>query len=160
MAVFSRFSRPKLPLLFLSSSSSILLTRLSGPRSSPTPSQKIWQSRESNQDLSLDLQPGTLTTRQQRRSTFFYITYINSVRTSQEAQHISVVQSGTLTTRPQRRSTFFHITYMNSVRTSQEAQHISVLQSGTLTTRPQRRSISFLIPYITAYANVTVKLRV
>jgi hypothetical protein len=35
--------------------------------------------------------PGTLTTRSQRRSTFFYITYINSVRTSQEAQYISVV---------------------------------------------------------------------
>jgi hypothetical protein len=31
-----------------------------------------------------NLQPGTLTTRPQRRSTFFYITYINSVRTSQE----------------------------------------------------------------------------
>jgi hypothetical protein len=39
----------------------------------------------------LDLQSGTLTTRPQRRSTFFYITYINSVRTSQEAQYISVV---------------------------------------------------------------------
>jgi hypothetical protein len=34
---------------------------------------------------------GTLITRPQRRSTFFYITYINSVRTSQEAQYISVV---------------------------------------------------------------------
>jgi hypothetical protein len=39
----------------------------------------------------LDLQPGTLTTRPQGRSTFFYITYINSVRTSQEAQYISVL---------------------------------------------------------------------
>jgi hypothetical protein len=27
----------------------------------------------------------------ERRSTFFYITYINSVRTSQEAQYISVL---------------------------------------------------------------------
>jgi hypothetical protein len=39
----------------------------------------------------LDLQPGTLTTRPQRRSTFFYITYINSIRTSQETQYISVL---------------------------------------------------------------------
>jgi hypothetical protein len=39
----------------------------------------------------LDLQPGTLTTRPQRWSTFFYITYINSVRTSQETQYISVL---------------------------------------------------------------------
>jgi hypothetical protein len=38
----------------------------------------------------LDLQPGTLATRSQRRSTFFYIAYISSVRTSQEAQYISV----------------------------------------------------------------------
>jgi hypothetical protein len=62
-----------------------------------------------------------------RRSTFFYITYINSVRTSQEAQYISVLWQGTQTTRPQRRSTFFYITYINSVRTSQETQYISVL---------------------------------
>jgi hypothetical protein len=46
----------------------------------------------------------TLTTRPQRRSTFVYITYINSVRTSQQTQYISVVYPGTLTTRPQRRS--------------------------------------------------------
>jgi hypothetical protein len=39
----------------------------------------------------LALYPGTLTTRPQGRFTFFYITYINSVRTSQEAQYISVV---------------------------------------------------------------------
>jgi hypothetical protein len=31
------------------------------------------------------------TTTPQRRSTFFYITYINSVRSSQETQYISVV---------------------------------------------------------------------
>jgi hypothetical protein len=37
----SRFSRLEL-LLFLSSSFSILLTRLSGPRSRPTTAQKIW----------------------------------------------------------------------------------------------------------------------
>jgi hypothetical protein len=35
------FSRPE-PLLFLSSSSSVVLMRLSGPRSRPTTSQKIW----------------------------------------------------------------------------------------------------------------------
>jgi hypothetical protein len=34
-------SRPE-PLLFLPSSSSIVLTRLSGPRPRPTTSQKIW----------------------------------------------------------------------------------------------------------------------
>jgi hypothetical protein len=38
---YSRFFRPE-PLLFLLSSSSIVLTRLSGPRTSPTTSQKIW----------------------------------------------------------------------------------------------------------------------
>jgi hypothetical protein len=41
----------------------------------------------------LDLQPGTLTTRSQERSTFFYITYeyINSVCMSQDTQYISVL---------------------------------------------------------------------
>jgi hypothetical protein len=48
-AVFS-VSRPEL-LLFLSSSSSIVLTRLSGHHSRPTTSQKIWQCRELNLDL-------------------------------------------------------------------------------------------------------------
>jgi hypothetical protein len=38
---YSRFSRPE-PLLFLSSSSFIVVTRLSGPCSRPTTSQKIW----------------------------------------------------------------------------------------------------------------------
>jgi hypothetical protein len=38
---YSRISRPE-PVLFLSSSSSIVLTRLSGPPSRPTTSQKIW----------------------------------------------------------------------------------------------------------------------
>jgi hypothetical protein len=38
---YSRISRPE-PLLSLSSSSSVVLTRLSGPRSRPTTSQKIW----------------------------------------------------------------------------------------------------------------------
>jgi hypothetical protein len=47
---YSRFSRPE-PLLFLSSSSSVVLKKLSGPRSKPTTSQKIWQRRESNPDL-------------------------------------------------------------------------------------------------------------
>jgi hypothetical protein len=44
---YSRFSRPE-PLLFLPSSSSVVLMRLSGPRSRPTASQKIWKCRESN----------------------------------------------------------------------------------------------------------------
>jgi hypothetical protein len=38
---YSRLSRPE-PLLLLPSSSSIVLTRLSGLCSWPTPSQKIW----------------------------------------------------------------------------------------------------------------------
>jgi hypothetical protein len=38
---FSRLSRPE-PTLFRSRSSSVVLTRLSGPRSRPTMSQKIW----------------------------------------------------------------------------------------------------------------------
>jgi hypothetical protein len=42
-----------------------------------------------------------------RRYTFFYITYITSVRTSQEIQYISVLLPGTLATRPQRRSYIF-----------------------------------------------------
>ena len=46
---------------FYSSSSSIDLTRLSGPRSRPTTTQKIWQHRESN-PRPLYLQPETLTT--------------------------------------------------------------------------------------------------
>jgi hypothetical protein len=40
LRAYSRFSRPE-PLLFLSSSSSVVLTRQSGPRSRPT-TQKIW----------------------------------------------------------------------------------------------------------------------
>jgi hypothetical protein len=55
------------PLLFLPSSSSIVLMRLSEPRSKPTTPKKIWQRRESNPG-SLDLWQGTPTTRQQRRS--------------------------------------------------------------------------------------------
>jgi hypothetical protein len=44
---YSRISRPK-PLLFLLSSSSVVITRLSGPRSRPSTSQKIWNRRKSN----------------------------------------------------------------------------------------------------------------
>jgi hypothetical protein len=44
---YSRISRPE-PLLFLWSSSSIILTRLSWPCSWPTTLHKIWQCRESN----------------------------------------------------------------------------------------------------------------
>ena len=47
------------PLLCYSSSSSIDLTRLSGPRSRRTTTQKIWQRRESNPGP-LYLQPETL----------------------------------------------------------------------------------------------------
>jgi hypothetical protein len=46
---YSRLSRQE-PLIFLPSSSSIILTRLSGPRSGPITSQIIWKRRESNQN--------------------------------------------------------------------------------------------------------------
>jgi hypothetical protein len=127
----TQVSRPK-PLLFLPSSSSIVLWRPSGPLSRPTTSQKIRKRPKSNSE--------PLTTRPQRRFTFFYMTYINSVRTSLETQYISVMYPGTLTTRPQRRSTFFYTTFTNSVRTSQETQYISVLQPGTLTKRDALQS--------------------
>jgi hypothetical protein len=52
-------------LRFLSSSSSVVLTRLSGPRSRPTTSQKNLLAP----GIQLDLYSGTLTTRSQRLST-------------------------------------------------------------------------------------------
>jgi hypothetical protein len=51
---------------FLPNSISFILVRLSGPRSRPTAMQKMWYSRESNLGP-LGLQPGTLTTRSERR---------------------------------------------------------------------------------------------
>jgi hypothetical protein len=47
---YSRFARPD-PLLFLPSTSTIVLTKLSRPRSRPTTSQKIWYSREPKPEL-------------------------------------------------------------------------------------------------------------
>jgi hypothetical protein len=44
---YSRISRQE-PLLFLTSNSSVVLTRLSAPRSRSTISRKIWQSKDSN----------------------------------------------------------------------------------------------------------------
>jgi hypothetical protein len=44
---YSRISRPE-PLLSLQSISSVILTRLSGPRSRSIASQEIWWCRESN----------------------------------------------------------------------------------------------------------------
>jgi hypothetical protein len=41
LRLYSRLSRPE-PLLYLPSSSSVVLTRLSGPLSRPTTCQKIW----------------------------------------------------------------------------------------------------------------------
>jgi hypothetical protein len=63
----------------------IVLSRISAPRSRPTTSQKTWYA-PGVESRPQDLQPGTLTIRPQKRSTFFYTTYINSVRTPQEAQ--------------------------------------------------------------------------
>ena len=63
ISVFQTWSR----YFFHSSSSSIDLTRPSGPCSRPTTTQKIWQRRGSNPGP-LHLQPETLTTRPQRRS--------------------------------------------------------------------------------------------
>jgi hypothetical protein len=56
---YSRSSRPE-PLFFLPSSSSVVLTRLSGPCSRPTASRKNL--------VSLGIEPRPLTTRPQRRS--------------------------------------------------------------------------------------------
>jgi hypothetical protein len=67
-AVFS-VSRPQ-PIFFLSSSSSIVLTRPGGPCSRPTTSQRI-------EPRPLDLQPGTVTTRPQRRSNQYKIKMLN-----------------------------------------------------------------------------------
>jgi hypothetical protein len=83
---YSRLSRPE-PLLFRSSSSSVALTRLTGPRSRPTTSQKNLVA-PGIEPGTLDLYPRTLTIIPQRRSALFYITYINSVRTSQETIHL------------------------------------------------------------------------
>jgi hypothetical protein len=63
------------PLLFHLSSFSFSLTRLSGPRSIPTTSQKIWQRRRTNPGP-LNLYPGNLTTRTQRRSNVCYLVTI------------------------------------------------------------------------------------
>jgi hypothetical protein len=68
---YSRLSRPE-PLLFLPSSSSVVFTRLNGPRSRPTTFFFQCSARESNPGA-LNLQPGTLTTRPQRRSLKAYI---------------------------------------------------------------------------------------
>jgi hypothetical protein len=46
---YSRFSKPE-PLVFLSSSSSVFITRLSGPRSRPTTSQKMYLYSEATQE--------------------------------------------------------------------------------------------------------------
>jgi hypothetical protein len=73
----SEFSRPFILVFytvaatFHSSSSLVVLTRLSGPRSRPPICQKIWWGREWNPGP-LDLWPETLTTRPQRRSNVWY----------------------------------------------------------------------------------------
>jgi hypothetical protein len=68
---YSRFCRPE-PLLFLSSSSSVVLTRLSGHRYKTYFSEK-YDSAGNLTRIPLDLYPGTLTTRPQRRSTETHI---------------------------------------------------------------------------------------
>jgi hypothetical protein len=67
---YSRIPRPE-PLLFLSSSSSVVLTRLSGPRSRPEKNLVT----TGIEPKPLDLYPGTLTTRRERWSIFFYMIY-------------------------------------------------------------------------------------
>jgi hypothetical protein len=59
------FSRLQ-PLIFIQVAPYLFSQGLSGPRSRPTATQKIWQQRESNPGP-LCLQPGTLTTISQRR---------------------------------------------------------------------------------------------
>jgi hypothetical protein len=66
LTVVNQFSRPE-PLLFFQVAPHLSSQGLSGPCSRPTATQKIWQRRESNPGL-LCLQPGSLTTRSQRRS--------------------------------------------------------------------------------------------
>jgi hypothetical protein len=78
---YYRISRTE-ELLFHSSGSSIVLTKLSGPSSRPTTSEEIWYAVTSG---------CVARTRPQRQSIFFYITYINSVRTSEETQYICVL---------------------------------------------------------------------
>jgi hypothetical protein len=60
------FFRPE-PLLFFQVAPHLSSQGLIGPRSRPTATQKIWQNRESNSGP-LGLQPESLTTRPQRRS--------------------------------------------------------------------------------------------
>jgi hypothetical protein len=65
-----RFSRPQ-HLLSLPSCSSVVLTRLGGPRFRPTNSKKNLVA-PGIEPRPLDLQPGTLTTRPQRRSLHYH----------------------------------------------------------------------------------------
>jgi hypothetical protein len=67
-----RLSWPE-PLLFPSSSSSVILTSLSGPRTRPNTSHKILSRGKSNPGP-LYLSPGTLTTRPQRRGIYIWRT--------------------------------------------------------------------------------------
>jgi hypothetical protein len=66
LRTYSWISRPE-PLLYIPSSSSVVLTRLSGPRPRPTASQKIWWGRKSNPDFWICSQE-LLITRPQRQS--------------------------------------------------------------------------------------------
>jgi hypothetical protein len=61
----SRFSRPD-PLLFFQVAPHLSLQGLRGPRFRPTPTQKVWERRESNPGP-LGQQPGTVTTTHTRK---------------------------------------------------------------------------------------------
>jgi hypothetical protein len=85
---YSLFSRQE-PLLVLSSISSVVFTRLSDPVPDPQLLKKSGSA--GNQTLTSGSVARNSVIRTQRRSTFFYMTHINSIRTSQETQYISVV---------------------------------------------------------------------
>jgi hypothetical protein len=71
---YSRLYRPE-PQFFLLSSSSIVPTRLSGHRSRPTASQKMWHRRESNSELCICSQEFWSPDR--RVHTFLFIIYLD-----------------------------------------------------------------------------------
>jgi hypothetical protein len=90
MVVIS-FSRPE-PFFFLPSSSSVVLTRLSGPRSRPTTSQRIWYCRESNLDLWICSQE-LLSTRP-RGGQFFHAKYVWAASCVPHNLHFALYPSG------------------------------------------------------------------
>jgi hypothetical protein len=102
---YSRLSGPE-PLLVLPNSFSVVLTRLSGPRSRPTTSQKVWWRRESKPDLwicSQELWP--LDNRGGRYICIIYILYIYYATKS------NVLTSGSPVANPKSGPPLFSVYY-------------------------------------------------